>query len=388
MSFLNVNQISTAAGTPSFTTGSNTINFGTQSIGASSASTMKNRIINGAMAISQRSANNAVTPTGGGAYNVDRWALQYSQVSKLTVQQQTPTTSGYVTPPPGFTNYLNIKVAATATVSASDYFDLYQAIEGLNIADLAWGTASAKTVTLSFWVYSNVTGTFSGALGNSAGTQSYPFNYTISNTNTWTQISVTIPGSVTGVWANDNTWGIGINFNLGSGSTYSATAGAWQSGNYFASTGSTSIMGSTSNYWNITGVQLEVGSAATSFDFRHYTQELQLCQRYYWQAGGTSVNETVGGGTAYSTTWAYAIVKTPTTMRTVPSLTKINSWGWNDYVGAAINGNALTLNTGNSTKDFLFIESQATATGLTQYRFYYLLALNDINARLQFSAEL
>jgi hypothetical protein len=168
----------------------------------------------------------------------------------------------------------------------------------------------------------------------------------------------------------------------------SGTAGAWVAGNYISTTGATSVVGTNGATFYITGVQLEVGSSATGFEYVNYQTSLANCQRYYWQAGGTSVNETIGGGTAYSTTWAYAIVKTPTTMRTIPSLTKINSWGWNDYVGAAINGNALTLNTGNSTKDFLFIESQATASGLTQYRFYYLLALNDINARLQFSAEL
>jgi hypothetical protein len=246
------------------------------SLGAGNASIMKNRIINGAMVISQYNGTSAVTPASTYAYVIDRFVINQSQVSKLTAQQLS------ASPPTGFQNYLGITVAATATVGASDYFAFAQAIEGYNMADFAWGTANAKTVTLSAWVYSNTTGTFGGALRDNSGSRSYPFTYSIPVANTWTQISVTIPGDTSGsVWNQTNGVGVYIFFGVGAGATYSGTAGSWVAGNLRSATGGVSLMGSTSNYLYATGVQLEVGSSATGFEYRQYQQELALCQRYY-----------------------------------------------------------------------------------------------------------
>jgi hypothetical protein len=269
------------------------------------------------MVIDQRNAGASTTPSASNTYNLDRWVTEFSQVSKLTVQQN----YGSVTPPAGFTNYLGIKVAATATVGAGDYFVLQQRIEGFNTADLAWGTASAKTVTLSFWVYSNITGTFGGNIQNNGGTRNYPFNYTISAANTWEQKTITIAGDTSGSWQTTNLLGIDVYFSLGTGTTYSGAANTWATGPFLSTTGATSIMGSTSNYWYITGVQLEVGVSATDFERRLYGYELMLCQRYcfkytvatnygpYFMAHG--INTTQGRG----------LLKFPQTMRTNPSLT-------------------------------------------------------------------
>lgn len=142
----------------------------------------KNRIINGAMMIDQRNNGASVTPTNG-QYTLDRWTCLLSQSSKYTVQQN----ASAVTPPVGFTKYLGVTSSSAYTVLTGDYFAFRQAIEGFNAADLAWGTASAATVTLSFWVRSSLTGTFGGGIVNSAGNRSYPYTYTISAANTWEQ---------------------------------------------------------------------------------------------------------------------------------------------------------------------------------------------------------
>ena len=264
-----------------------------------SASSMgfKNRIINGAMVIDQRNAGASVTPNG--TYTLDRFAAQLSQSSKYTVQQN----AGSVTPPTGFSNYLGVTSSSAYSITSSDFFFIQQHIEGFNTADLAFGTASASTVTLSFWVRSSLTGTFGGSLRNSAANRSYPFSYTISSANTWEQKSITIAGDTSGTWIGaTNGIGINVSFSLGMGSTYSTTAGAWATGNYASVTGATSVVGTNGATFYITGVQLEKGSTATSFDYRPYGTELQLAQRYFEKSFdiGTAVAQNSGtyNGTA------------------------------------------------------------------------------------------
>jgi hypothetical protein len=239
----------------------------------------KNRIINGAMMIDQRNAGASVaTSSGTSVFFTDRWAGLYSQTSKFTAQQN----AGSVTPPVGFSKYLGITSSSAYTVGSSEQFNLYQGIEGLNTADLNWGTANAAAVTLSFWVRSSLTGTFGGCLNNTGKSRAYPFTYTISAANTWEQKTVTIAGDTTGTWATDNGVGIYVNFGLGVGSTVSATAGTWTgAGSIYGATGATSVVGTNGATFYITGVQLEKGSTATSFDYRPYGTELALCQRYY-----------------------------------------------------------------------------------------------------------
>jgi hypothetical protein len=270
------------------------------SLGAGNATVFKNRIINGDMRIDQRYVGTSVTVTTDGFYTLDRWNIGETQNSKVSVQQN----AGSVTPPVGFTNYLGVTSLSAYSIAAGDIFVLNQKIEGLNVADLGWGTANAKTVTLSFQVYSSLTGTFGGSVKNSAANRSYPFSYTISSANTWTQISVTIAGDTTGTWLTTNGTGISANFSVGTGSTFSGTAGAWAATNYNSATGATSVVGTNGATFYITGVQLEVGSQATSFDFRSIGQELALCQRYFEKSylDGTAVG-TFSAGDTNSVRW-------------------------------------------------------------------------------------
>jgi hypothetical protein len=303
------------------------------SLGVSEA--FKNRIINGGMVLDQRNAGASVTPTSGGTFSVDRWSTVLTQASKYSVQQN----AGSVTPPVGFTNYLGITSLSAYSVLTGDTFAVQQAIEGFNTSDLAWGTAQAKTVCLSFQVYSSLTGTFGGALTNSAANRSYPFSYTVSSANTWTSISVTIAGDTSGTWLTTNGIGIVVRFGLGSGATFSGTAGAWAAGNFVQPTSTTSVVGTNGATFYITGVQLEVGSSATSFEYRPYGTELQLAQRYFCKSSSTNV--VAVNNTSYLTTGAFTSgvvstyatnagyinwIKYPVTMRTeAATVTYINT---------------------------------------------------------------
>jgi hypothetical protein len=239
---------------------------------------MKNRIINGAMVIDQRNAGASVTPLD--TYTLDRWQGFASVASKYTVQQNAPSL-GSVTPPAGFTNYLGVTSSSAYTVGASERFAISQKIEGFNVADLGWGTAGAQPVTLSFWVRSSLTGTFGGVFTNSAYNRSYPYTYSISAANTWEQKTVTIAGDTTGTWLTTGGVGLQIWFGLGVGSSVSGTAGSWSGSSFLSATGAVSVVGTNGATFYITGVQLEKGSTATSFDYRPIGTELALCQRYF-----------------------------------------------------------------------------------------------------------
>ena len=247
--------------------------------GTSGITGFKNRIINGAMVIDQRNAGASVTATSlSTTYTLDRWAYDVSVASKISIQQN----AGSVTPPQGFSNYLGVTSLAATSLAAGDYYALRHRIEGFNFADMGWGAANAATVTLSFWVRSSLTGTFGGAVANSAYNRSYPFSYTISSANTWEYKTVTIAGDTTGTWVGaTNVTGVQILFGLGIGSTYSGAAGSWSGNAYFSATGATSVVGTNGATFYITGVQLEKGSTATAFDYRPYGTELDLCQRYF-----------------------------------------------------------------------------------------------------------
>ena len=368
MSTLNVNKIADASG----------------GVLAPISSVMRNRIINGAMVIDQRNAGASVTPSAAtSTYTLDRWLGYASEASKYTVQQN----AGSITPPVGFTNYLGCTSSSAYSVVSGDYFGIAQKIEGFNTADLAWGTANAKTVTLSFQVYSSLTGTFGGCLNNSAANRFYPFSYTISAANTWTTISVTIAGDTTGTWLTTNGQGIQVVFNLGYGSTYQGTANAWTSNIWYTPTGSVSILGTNGATFYITGVQLEVGTQATSFEYRQYQQELALCQRYCYvqsYALGGQAYTRFGVGQNASTTSALQYFTFPVTMRTVPTLT------WNglfsDMVGNTGTAASITSD-GNATNlgsvVFTFSSGTVTSNALNSLR-----TDNSTTWRALFSSEL
>jgi hypothetical protein len=237
----------------------------------------KNRIINGAMVIDQRNAGASVTPSTNGTYTLDRWVTFFTQSSKFSVQQN----AGSVTPPAGFTNYIGITSTAATTVGASDEFEVVQSIEGFNAADFDFGKSTAKTLTLSFWVRSSLTGTFGGSIYNSAVDWCYPYSYTISSANTWEYKTITIPGQTSGTWLTNNGRGMAVLFSLGAGSNRLATANAWINANRVGPTGQVNLVATNGATLYITGVQLEVGSSATSFEYLDYGNILRQCQRYF-----------------------------------------------------------------------------------------------------------
>jgi hypothetical protein len=347
----------------------------------------KNRIINGAMVIDQRNAGASISGNNN-AYSLDRWKIETSQNSKFTVQQ-TPsaTETGYATRVgAGFTNYLACTSSAATTVGAGDYYQVEQLIEGFNTADLAWGTSNAKTVTLSFWAYSSLTGTFGGYLGNSAFNRLYPFTYTISSANTWTQISVTIAGDTSGTWIGaTNGIGMYVGFILGIGSTYGGgTANAWNTTKWGA-TGITNVVSTNGATFYITGVQLEKGSTATSFDYRPYSAELAMCQRYYYlHANGTT--KPIGMGAQLNSTEADCIVPFPVTMRTTPSLSSTSGTDYYRFSrgGGDDNFNSLTIDNVSTQASRIYNATEISGTAGQAG----LFITNNASAFVAWSAEL
>ena len=262
----------------------------------------RNRIINGDMRIDQRNAGASVSVQTTTTYLLDRWSVAASQNSKFSVQQN----AGSITPPAGFSNYLGVTSSSAYSLLSTDYFILSQVVEGFNCSDLSWGTANAATVTLSFYVYSSLTGTFGGCVTN--GTRVYPFTYAISSANTWALAKITLPGDTSGTWATNNAQGLAVQFGLGVGTNRSGTAGAWATAVQNSATGATSVVGTNGATFYITGVQLEPGSTATPFERRSYGQELSLCQRYF-QSGSSTLP-----GFDFCTHWLKI------TMRAAPSV--------------------------------------------------------------------
>ena len=337
----------------------------------------KNRIINGAMEIDQRNAGASVAFTSN-AYSLDRWVGAVGTASGTTIQRSTTSTAG-------FSNSALITIGTGASPAAGAVNRIYQVVEGYNIADLAWGTASAATVTLSFWVRSSVTGTFSGAMYGASTIQSYLFTYSISSANTWEQKTVTVTGPTTGTWDSTNGTGVYVNFDLGSGSTFKNTAGAWVTGTYIGATGATNLCTTSGATFYITGVQLEAGSVATEFERRPYGTELQLCQRYYFQMGTTANYEHYGIGVVQSG-GSTTIVNMPVAMRASPTLSYDGSLSnFRLYDGSASPSptNMLTDSAGLTTFSIF-----NAAAGLTIGRASRFFRIGTNTATLKFSAEL
>ena len=336
---------------------------------------MKNRLINSAMTIDQRNAGASVTATttAARAYVLDRWNYQTSTASKYSLQQSS-------TAPAGFVNSLKVTSLAATSLGSSDYYVIGQPIEGYNMADLNWGTANAKTVTLSFWVQSSLTGTFGGSIESSDVGRSYPFTYTISSANTWEQKSITIVGDTSGTYYTTNGAGAYLWFGMGVGSSLSGTAGSWQSINVLSATGATSVVGTNGATFYITGVQLEVGSTATSFDYRPYGTELALCQRYYQRVSGFFA---IG----FNTTTLSGSIAFPQ-MRASPTISASGALEVSDFFVANYtqsSGNATISGAGSRVSLNGIVADLANFTGTTAGRVYGNLP--QIN-NLVLSAEL
>ena len=272
--------------------------------------TMRNRIINGAQVINQRNA----TVTTGSTFVTDRWQVDNISTSGAVSFAQSSTA------PAGFTNSLKITVtSADAAVGATDLIDFRQWIEGYNIADMGFGTSNSNYFTCSFWVNSSQTGTYGVSFRNSATDQIYVSTYTVNSANTWEQKTVTIPVDTSGTWLTDNSRGLGIAFTVMAGSNYQGTAGSWGTTNNRTTSAQANLLATNGATFYITGVQLEKGSTATSFDYRPYGTELMLCQRYYFKIADG--NDGGVGVIAFNNARnPITYVSLPVTMRTTPTL--------------------------------------------------------------------
>jgi hypothetical protein len=271
-----------------------------------------------------------VTPGSGSyVYTLDRWAAYRSTTAgAFTVQQSTSA-------PAGFTNSVQITVTTASTPSAGQEYGFRQAIEGFNFTDFNWGTASAQSATMSFWIRSSLTGTFSGAVFSNASADFYPFTFTISAANTWEYKTVTIPGRTSGTFSGGNVTGLNVWFTIGMGTTY--TPNAWNTSGIGA-TGAVNLIATNGATMNITGVQLEAGTVASPFERRDYGRELIMCQRYYWRTDPSITSQYLSSYTYAGTGDYYVPLTFPVWMRASPTVTPV--------LGADVSGvNSVTAGT-------------------------------------------
>lgn len=364
--------------------GTTGVTFNDSSLQGAAASpyVLKNRIINGDMRIDQRNAGASVSISGLiNTYTLDRWVIRNDTEAVVSVQQSSIA-------PTDFNNSLLYTVTtADTSLGATQNHSVQHRIEGYNMADLGWGTANAKTITLSFWVRSSLTGTFGGAISNSAANRSYPFTYTISAANTWEQKTITIAGDTSGTWLTTNGIGAYLYFSTGAGSTISGTAGAWAAADYRSATGATSVVGTNGATFYITGVQLEIGTSATPFERRMYGQELANCQRYYYKwlndSGGFVYPFSLQSYSAFA---AYGkFFDLPVTMRATPTCSASGT-----FEGISSAGSTTTAFTGLSinspTKNTLSTNDFTGSSGMSAGQCQPTRVSN--NAFIQASAEL
>ena len=281
----------------------------------------RNRIINGDMTVDQRNGGASGTTVNG--YTIDRWAYFATQTGKGTWGQNLNSVGGNSV---GFARTLGFQSASAYTVLTTDSFLFAQFIEGFNAQDFQWGLASAQPVTLSFWVNCSLTGTFGGSVSNYANTRSYPFTYSISVANTWTKVTVTIPGDTGGAWASLGSAGFAaIKLGLGVGTTQSGTAGAWATANYASATGAVSVVGTNGATFYFTGVQLEVGSTATPFERQSAQKSSADCMRYHKRII-LPASATIFDQTASIASQNMVIPLSFDNMRAIPTLTTTNAF--------------------------------------------------------------
>ena len=309
----------------------------------------RNLIINGDMQVAQRGTSSASITTSG-LWTTDRWKTSLVTLGTWTMSQENDAPTGS-----GFRQSTKLLcTTADASPAAGDVFSLRQIIEGQNLQQIAKGTASAQQLTLSFWVKSNVTGTYIVSLYDADNTRLTGKSYTISTSATWEKKTLTFAADTTGAFDNDNAGSLFLDFGLAAGSNY--TSGTLQSSwttsadaNFFV--GQTNLASATSNYWQVTGVQLEVGDTATPFEFKPFDQDLEECQRYYQVIGVTSgADFPLGRVTGSYKMIGSSLLKT---MRTAPTATM-----YYDRDNAAIT----TISASQSTTTSVFVDAGASGT--------------------------
>jgi hypothetical protein len=348
----------------------------------------RNLLYNGAMQVAQRGTSTASITTQG-YYAADRWQFNPSSTGTWTmsVENDAPTGSGL---------RKSTKLLVTTGTASPTFCQFKQPLEGQDLQRIAKGTSSAQTLTLSFWVKSNVTGTYICELYDNDNSRQVSASYTISASSTWEKKTITFPADTTGAFDNDNAASLDVVFGLAFGSTF--TSGTlntvWNtavSANRYV--GQTNLASATNNYWQVTGVQFETGSVATGFEFLPYGDELRRCQRYYQRFVASTVYGRFAVGQSYSGTGHFWLLHFPTTMRIAPSSIDTTGLTASNFAITTNSGGTQALNTlpalaaTANTPNSAYMEG-TTAAGGTTGAATMLIANNLATAFLGFSAEL
>ena len=349
----------------------------------------KNRIINGRMEISQRNGTTSVNVSGTSySYQMDRFYMGglNGVATPFTLQQVSDAPTGYV-------NSVKLTTNTTdALGTAATEYEFQQTIEANNVSDFNLGTANAVTVTLSFWVKSSLTGLFGLGIRNAPTfNRSYVATYTINAANTWEQKTVTLTMDTTGTWATSGDGAtLNIAWSLGVGTNGRGTAGVWQAGGQVQTSSCVNVVSNAAATWQITGVQLEKGSTATSFDYRPYGTELALCQRYYWRNNDPTATSTFipcGNGYTFNSTTGTFQLSFPVTMRT--RVATINFSNVRVFGPANGSSGVVTSISGiQSTNTVFQADVAASSASFTAGTPAALQGNNNTAAYAEFSAEL
>ena len=359
-------------------------------IGSQSALSNRNLIINGAMQVAQRSTSATGIGNGDSGYHaLDRWAFRETNTPafEFTWSQSTDTPNGF-----GYSMKVDVTTADTSPVG---YGYVQQRMEGQNLQQLKKGTSSAESVTVSFWVKSNKTGTYIVELRDADNSRATSKSYTVSSSSTWEYKTITFDADTSGVLDNDNAESLRLNFWLVAGSSFTSgtLATSWASvSNSNRAVGQTNLMDSTSNEWYITGIQLEVGEQATPFEHRSYGDELARCQRYYYEYSTSNGSNFLGVGNVYQTDQLICPVYSPTVMRVNPTLSKTldgsSEWltTYDGFTGTNSNANTSLNNTGTQKigTNYIYITSAGRTGNAGECHWLVIKS----GAALHFDAEL
>jgi hypothetical protein len=362
------------------TDGSGALSFAT----VQSPSGFRNIVINGDMQIAQRSTSVASISSGNTYHALDRFRVDINSLGTWTMSQSTDVPTGE-----GFAKSLKLDcTTADASPSASDVLILLTSFEGQNLQYLKKGTASAVSLTLSFWVKSTKTGTFIAEILDDDNSRTINKSYTVNTTNTWEKKTITFEGDTTGAFTNDNGKSVNLAFWLGAGSNFTSgtlqtTWGATTNAN--RAVGQVNIADSTANDFYITGIQLEAGTSATDFEFLPIDVSLGRCLRYYYlHVSGNQ--KTVERGHYYTSSQIESFVAFKQTMRTEPTLSVVSG---TDYYQIARNGatdefNDFTIYRPTTNKAMIYNNAQASGTAGQAGTIY----TNNASAFIAFQAEL
>jgi hypothetical protein len=350
--------------------------------------TNRNVIINGAMQVAQRGTSTAgITSDASNRrfYTADRFGLFMDGFGTWTqsLEADAPTGSG-------FRNSLKMLCTTAAASPAASAVNIIQNIsEGQNVQQFLKGTASAKPFSMSFWVKSNVTGTYIAELLDIDNSRQVSASYTVAVSGTWEKKTIVFPADTTGAFDNDNARSLDVNFYLGAGTD--RTSGTLQTTwattvNANRAVGQTNVAAATNNYWQVTGVQLEAGAVATPFEFENIGTTLAKCQRYYYRVSGPNAYNTLGNGIVGSATTTGIQVQFPVTMRIANTSVEFSTLALQeDIVGGVFSVTGVSL--ANAVTQLGSI-AVTVASGMTQFRPARLLTNNSSSGYIAFSSEL